>query len=125
MWVLKAQGLERASGWPDRSPCPRGGWKLQKFYRAEGRPGLSRWYSIKNLLADAADIKDVGSIPGLGRSPGEGNGKPTPVFLPGKSHGPRSLAGYSLWGHKESDTTECMQYKTESFHYTPENKTAL
>ena len=30
----------------------------------------------------------------------------TPVFLPGKSHGRRSLASYSLWGHKESDMTE-------------------
>ena len=30
----------------------------------------------------------------------------TPVFLPGKSHGQRSLAGYSPQGHKESDTTE-------------------
>ena len=32
--------------------------------------------------------------------------RPTPVFLPGKSHGQRSLVGYSPWGHKESDTTE-------------------
>ena len=32
--------------------------------------------------------------------------QPTPVFMPGESHGPRSLAGYSSWGHKESDTTE-------------------
>ena len=31
---------------------------------------------------------------------------PTPVFFPGKSQGQRSLAGYSPWGHKESDTTE-------------------
>ena len=31
---------------------------------------------------------------------------PTPGFLPGKSHGQRSLAGYSPWGHKELDTTE-------------------
>ena len=31
---------------------------------------------------------------------------PTPVFLPGESHGQRSLAGYSPWGHKELDTTE-------------------
>ena len=30
--------------------------------------------------------------------------QPTPVFLSGKSHGQRSLVGYSLWGHKESDT---------------------
>ena len=32
--------------------------------------------------------------------------QPTPVFLPGESHGQRSLSGYSPWGHKESDTTE-------------------
>ena len=31
---------------------------------------------------------------------------PTPVFLPGKSHGQRSLAGYNPQGHEESDTTE-------------------
>ena len=49
---------------------------------------------------------DLCSIPGSGRSPGEGNGKPTPVFLPGKSHGWRSLVGYGPRGHKESDTTE-------------------
>ena len=42
---------------------------------------------------------DLGSIPGLGRSPGGGNGNP-PVFLPGKYHGQRSLVGYSPWGHK-------------------------
>ena len=30
----------------------------------------------------------------------------SPVFLPGESHGQRSLAGYSPWGHKEWDTTE-------------------
>ena len=32
--------------------------------------------------------------------------QPTPVFLPGESHGWRSLVGYSPWGRKESDTTE-------------------
>ena len=32
--------------------------------------------------------------------------QPTPVFSPGESCGERSLAGYSPWGHKESDTTE-------------------
>ena len=31
---------------------------------------------------------------------------PTPVFLPGKTHGQRSLVGYSPWGHKKSDTTK-------------------
>ena len=32
-------------------------------------------------------------------------GQPTPIFLPGESHGQRSLVGFSPWGHKESDTT--------------------
>ena len=32
--------------------------------------------------------------------------QPIPVVLPGKSHEQRSLVGYSLWGHKELDTTE-------------------
>ena len=36
--------------------------------------------------------------------------QPTPVFLPGKSHRWRSLAGYSPWGCKESDTTETLHF---------------
>ena len=41
--------------------------------------------------------------------------QPTPVFLPGESHGHRSLAGYSPWGCKESDMTEV----TYSHTHTP------
>ena len=52
---------------------------------------------VKNLPASAGDIRDVGSIPGAGRSPGEGSGNPLPVFLPGKLHGQRSLEGFSPW----------------------------
>ena len=51
---------------------------------------------VQNLPANAGD---AGSIPELGRSPEEGR-QPTPVFLTGKPHGQRSLAGHSLWGHK-------------------------
>ena len=36
--------------------------------------------------------------------------QPTPVFLPGKSHGQRSLVGYSPWGRKELDTTEQLHF---------------
>ena len=53
----------------------------------------------KNLPANAGD---VGSITVLGRSPGGGNGNS--LFLPEKSHGQKSLEGYSPWGYKESDT---------------------
>ena len=49
----------------------------------------------------ACSVRDLGSIPGLGRA-----WQPTPVFLPGEPHGQRSLVGYSPWGCKESDTTE-------------------
>ena len=93
---------------------------------------------VKNLTANAGDVRGVGSIPGLGRSPGRSHGNPlqysclknpidrgtwqarvhratkswtqlkqlnwrrqwhpTPVLLPGKSHGQRSLVGCSPWG---------------------------
>ena len=50
--------------------------------------------SGKSSAWNTGDVRDSGSIPGSGRSPGEGNGNP-PVFLPGESHGQRNLAGYS------------------------------
>ena len=49
---------------------------------------------VKNPPANAGNIRDVGSIPGLGRSPGGGHGYPLQVFLPRESHGQRSLVGY-------------------------------
>jgi len=52
------------------------------------------------------NVGDLGSIPGLGRSPGEGHGDPLQYSCLENLHGQRSLAGYSPWGHKESDTTE-------------------
>ena len=48
---------------------------------------------VKNLPANAGDIRDVGSVPGLGRFPWKRKWQPTPVFLPGRFHGQRSLAG--------------------------------
>ena len=58
---------------------------------------------VKNLPTIVGDARDMGLIPGSGRSPGGGNGNLTLVFLPGESHGQRSLAGYSLWSSKELD----------------------
>ena len=89
---------------------------------------------VKNPPANAGDIRDVGSIPGSGRSPGVGNGNslqysylenpidlgsipgvgkipwrgerlPTPVFWPKEFHGL-----YSPWGCKELDTTERLHF---------------
>ena len=53
---------------------------------------------MKNLPANAGDVRDVGLIPWRRAW------QPTPVFLPGKSHGQRSLEGYSSQVRKELDT---------------------
>ena len=44
--------------------------------------------------------------PWMGKIPRRRKWQPTPVFLPGESHGQRNLVGYSPWGRKESDITE-------------------
>ena len=62
---------------------------------------------VKNLPAMQVDL---GSKPGSGKSSGERKWQPTPVFLPGKLYGQRSLVGYSPWGCKESDTTEQLHF---------------
>ena len=46
----------------------------------------------------------------VGKIPWRRKQQPTPVFLAGKSHGQRSLEGYSPRGHKESDTTEQLHF---------------
>ena len=56
--------------------------------------------------APTCNAGDVGLIPGLGRFPWRREWQPTPVLLPGELHGQRRLGGYSLWGHKELDTSE-------------------
>ena len=56
------------------------------------------------------EIESCGFDPGLEKTPWRRAWQPTPVFLPGESHGQRSLVGYSPQGRKESDMTEvtCM-----------------
>ena len=55
----------------------------------------------------ACNVGDLGLIPGLGRSPGEGNGNPLQYSCLANPHGQRRiLAGYTSWGHKESDMTD-------------------
>ena len=58
---------------------------------------------VKNLSA----MQETPSIPGSGRSPGEGN---TPVFLPGEFHGQRRLTGYSPWDHRANITLNHQYY---------------
>ena len=60
---------------------------------------------VKNLPVNAGDL---GLIPKVGRLPGEGNGNTLQYSCLEKSHGQRSLAGYSPWGHKVLNMTELL-----------------
>ena len=68
--------------------------------------GFASGSVVKNLPAKAGNTGDASSVLRSGRSSGERDGYPTPVFLPGESHGQRSLEGYGPWGRKEIDVTE-------------------
>ena len=95
-----------------RIPMDRGAWRaavhrvaksqtrLEQLSTHTGFPGGS---AIKNLVCQ---VGDSGSIPKVGKIPWRRKWQPTPVFLPGKSHGQRSLVGYGPWGRKESAMTE-------------------
>ena len=77
----------------------------KEFVKNEFQKWLSEYKDVQ-FVSDVChydmvlliDIRDVGSIPGSGRSPGGGHGNPTPLFLPGESHGQRNLVGYRLIG---------------------------
>ena len=53
-----------------------------------------------------SNVGDLGSVPGLGRSPGEGHGNPLQYSCWENPHGQRSLGGYSPWDSKDLDMTE-------------------
>ena len=60
--------------------------------------------------ASAYNAGDLGSIPGSGRSPGQGNRNPLQYSCLEKSHGWRSLVDYSPWGRKELEMTEQLHF---------------
>ena len=71
---------------------------------------LSQCLVGKESTCNAGDTGDSGSIPSW-EDPLKKKWQLTPVFLPEKSHGQRSLTGYSPWGHKELDMTEVTKHK--------------
>ena len=62
----------------------------------------------------ACNAGNLGSIPGLKRSPGRGHGNPLQYSCLENPHGQRSLVVYSPWGSKESDTTEGLSTAQQS-----------
>ena len=74
---------------------------------------------IKNPPASEGDMRDSGSIHGLGTSPGVGNSTVArSSILTWEIHGQKSLVGYSQWGCKESDTTERVHTHTHTHTHT-------
>ena len=72
--------------------------------------GLPRWLSGKESACQCRRCRRHRFDPWVGKIPWRRRWQPTPVFLPGESHGRRSLAGYSPQGCKELDTTEATQH---------------
>ena len=64
------------------------------------------------MAANPGDIRDAGSIPRSGRSPGGGNDNPLQYSCLENLVDRTAWAGYSPWGHKESDTTEQLTHST-------------
>ena len=83
--------------------CRRPHHTVNKWTGIYTRYGLPRWLSTIEI---AYQCRRCRFHPCTGKIPWRRKCQPTPVFLPGKSHGYRSLVGYSPWGHKESDMTE-------------------
>ena len=70
---------------------------------------------VKNSPAMQA-TQEMRVLSQVGKIPWRRAWQPTPVFLPGKSHRQRSLAGYSPWGCKESDMTEATEHTRMHMH---------
>ena len=79
-------------------------WVFKKVLPPLGFPGGSE------VKASAWNAGDPGFDPWVGKIPWRRKWQPTPVLLPGESHGGRSLVGYSPWSHKESDTTDRLHF---------------
>ena len=79
---------------------------------------LPRWHSGKES-ANAGKAREHRFSPWVWKIPWRRKQQSTPVFLPGESHGQRSLVGYSPWGHKEQDMTEQLSTHTHTQHTIP------
>ena len=74
--------------------------------------GLPRWLSGERTCLQDRRHQRCGFDSWIGKIPWRRAQQPTPVFLPGESHGERSLAGYSPWSHKKSNMIEVTEHRT-------------
>ena len=110
--------------WTSKSPklcwkamCMCVCWRMSQSLGQENPKGNQLWLFIGGTGVEgfpcgsdgkesSCNVEDLGSILGVRKIPWRRKWQPTPLFLPGEFHGQRSLASYSPWGCKESDTTE-------------------
>ena len=112
LFETELQGIMRAFAWTCYTAYMQ--HELTLSYRKWVREQASFWCGVsfpggtsgKEPACQCRKHKRHRFDPWVGKIPWRRAWQPTPVFLPGESHGQRSLAGYSPWGHKESDTTE-------------------
>ena len=81
---------------------------------------FSWWFSYEGASLVAQRLKNLPAMQetqvwSLGQKDNPGEGNRNPVFLPGEFHAQRSPAGYSPWGHKESDMTEWLHFSYEEY----------
>ena len=94
---------------PVKFQVARGIWSARLLPGA--RPGIKGWDSLVALThCVCPQCRKPGFDPWVGKIPWRRKWQPTPVLLPGKSHGWRSLVGYSPWSRKESDATERLHF---------------
>ena len=83
------------------SNMPQGPWKSHPREKKKKDPSCNLGFpGDSEGKVSTCNAGDRGSIPGLERSPGEGNGNPLQYSLLGKFHGRRSLVGYSSWDRR-------------------------
>ena len=92
----ESENLEGES-YPKPPPFPVNNTELEPLGEVWSFPGGS---VVRNPPANAGDTRNTGSIPGLGRASGEGNGNPLQSSCLENPHGQRNLVGCSPWGHR-------------------------
>ena len=102
LWVIATYASQKKGWWrattlKTHEPVPE---------NSERSHGLRWWVSGSRIFLQCRRGRRSGLDPWVGKIPKRRAWHPAPVFLPGKSHGQRSLVGYSPWGCKELDTSE-------------------
>ena len=80
--------------------------KFSEYNRDYSMKGLPRWHHAKESACQYRRHKRFEFSPWVGKILWRRTRQHTPVFLPGKFHGQRSLVGFSIQGHRDLDTTE-------------------